>query len=112
MVSPKCTQKRTQNPTPNGSPKKQRILFPTEEGFENIFDDLLSASCGYLSNDEFLAYLHSKCPEFLPFITAKAIRMQFLEEGVPENKIPTMEELVQMVKDQQVKDQQVNPQLN
>ena len=111
MVSPKRPR--------DGSPIKPRKQFRKEEeaGFENIFGDLLSASCGDLSNDEFLDYLHSKCPEFLPFMTAKAIRMQFLEEGVNENEIPPMEELVQMVKDQQVKDQQVkdqqvNPQLN
>jgi len=104
MVSPKRTPKRTRD----GTPIKPCELSPTKEepGFENIFDNLLSASCGDLRYDKSFNYLHSTYPDFLPFMTAKAIRMQFLKEGVPENKIPPMKELVQMVKDQQVKDQQ------
>lgn len=91
MVSPKRPQ--------NGSPIKPCELFPTKEepGFQKKYAAALLKRCGNLPYDKSLNDLHSTYPEFLPFMTAKAIRMQFLEEGVPEIKIPTMEELIQMV---------------
>ena len=87
------------------SPVKRRRLVHTpdgeelELGFQHTFDSLLLSHLGNLPYDTTYDYTDTKYPDLMPFITARAIQQQFLTEGVPRNKIPDINTLIELIND-------------
>jgi len=89
------------------SPVKRRRLVHTPDGeelelelrFQHTFDSLLLSHLGNLPCDENYIYTNTKYPDLMPFITARAIQQQFLTEGVPRNKIPDIDTLIELIND-------------